>query len=116
MDLLVLSVTLFISSPVKCFCTKKEKPYFDTQHNEGSGFPDDSHLISIRWISEVTNVCSFFTCVSQKLKMNTQVGCASEKVENNSGLIWSIWEKLIYFNYPRPEAANTEPDSCPRHS
>ncbi len=42
--------------------------------------------------------------------------CASEKVEKNSGLIWSIWEKRIYFNYPRPEAANTEPDSCPRHS
>ncbi len=49
-------------------------------------------------------------------KMNAQVGKASGKVVKNSGLIGFIWEKQIYFNYPRPEAANTEPDPCPRHS
>ncbi len=60
MDLLVLSATLFTSSPVKGFCTQIEKPCIDTQRNEVMD------LISIRWISEVTNVCFFFTCVSQK--------------------------------------------------
>ncbi len=44
MDLLVLSATLFTSSPVKGFCTQKEKPCIDTHHNEVSGFPDGSHI------------------------------------------------------------------------
>ncbi len=46
MDLLVLSATLFTSSPVKGFCTqkKKEKPCIDTQRNKVSGFPDGSHI------------------------------------------------------------------------
>ncbi len=62
MDLIVLSATLFTSSPVKGFCThKKEKPCIDTQRNEVMD------LISIRWISEVTNVFLFYVRFS---KMN----------------------------------------------
>ncbi len=44
MDLLVLSAELFTSSPVKGFCTKKEKPCIETQRNEVSGFPDGSYI------------------------------------------------------------------------
>ncbi len=54
--------------------------------------------------------------LKKELNMNAQVGCSSRKVENYLGLIGSIWEKHIYFYYPRPEAANTEPDPCPRHT
>ncbi len=52
----------------------------------------------------------FYVCFSKnELNMNAQVGYASGKVQKNSGLIGSVWEKHIYFNWPRLEAANTEP-------
>ncbi len=57
---IVLSATLFTSSPVKGFCTQQKKSLALTR----SVMMD---LISIRWISEVINICFFFACVSQKL-------------------------------------------------
>ncbi len=61
MDLLVLSATLFTSSPVKGFCTQKKKKSLALIR---SVMMD---LISIRWISEVTNMFLFYVRFS---KMN----------------------------------------------
>ncbi len=58
-------------------------------------------------------LCMF---VKNEHNMNAQVSYASRKVEKNWGLIRSIWEKHIYSNYLRHEAANTEPDPCLRNS
>ncbi len=75
-------------------------------------------LISMRWISKGYKHKLLFlrAFLKNELRMNAHVGYASRKVEKNSGLIGSIWEKHIYFNFSRPEAANTEPDLCPKHS
>ncbi len=40
-----------------------------------------------------------------------------ESDPNVNGIdVCTAWEQHIYFNYPRPEAGNTEPDPYPRHS
>ncbi len=58
MDLLVLPAMFFyLISGERASAHKKEKPCIDTQRNEVNDSLMD--LISIRWISEVTNVCSF---------------------------------------------------------
>ncbi len=81
MDLLVLSATLFTSSPVKGFCTQRKKSLALIR----SVMMD---LISIRWISEVTNVFLFYVRFS---KMNL--------TQRTSRL--RIWESLKEFGSNR---------------
>ncbi len=73
MDLLVLSATLFTSSPVKGFCTHKEKPCIDTQRNDGS------HIYKMDFwgYKRVPFLPAF---LKNELNMNAQVGYASGKV------------------------------------
>ncbi len=72
------------------------------QRNDVSGFPDGSHIYTMDfWYSYKRMFCFLHAFLKNELNMNAQVGYTSGKVEKNSGLIGSIWEKHIYLNYPR---------------